>query len=215
MLLLPVPYFLVTLTLPEARRPLARAPHRLLATLLFPPSVAAFQPLALAPHDRGGPIGMLGVLYPWPRDLASHPPVPSLVPGGALSPAGSQGCSPRCAAWLVPVRALSRLFRGQCTAALTPADLSASVPSQGWHKAWVTHCPPAGTGTAVLASCAPSMDRIALTNRRLATLADGHVTFRVKQRSGAGWQRLPLPAETCIHRFLPHVLPRRCSHVRS
>jgi Putative transposase len=158
---------------------------------------------------------MGGVLHPWPRDLASHPPGHSLVPGGALSPEGSQGFSPRCEAWLVPVRARSRLFRGKCQAALTTAGLGEPVPSQVWHKAWVTHCQPAGPGTAVLASFAPYIYRIALTNNRLETLADGHVTFRFTKRRGAGWTRLTLPAETCIHRFLQHVLPRRCSQVRS
>jgi len=43
----------------------------------------------------------------------------------------------------------------------------------------------------------------------------GHVTFRFKKRSSAGWKRLTLPAETFIHRFLQHVLPRRFSKVRS
>ena len=158
---------------------------------------------------------MVGVLHTWTRDLASHPPLHSLVPGGARSPEGSQWFSPRSDAWLVPVRALSRLFRGTCQAALTTAGLCDPVPSQVWHKDWVTHGQPAGTGTAVLASFAPYIDRMALTNHRLATREDGHVTFRFTKRSSAGWQRLTLPAETFLHRFLQPVLPRRFRTVRS
>ena len=215
MLLLPVPYFLVTFTLPEERRPLARSHQILMDNLLFQTSAAALHTLALDPHDLGGQIGMVGVLHTWTRDLASHPHSHDLVPGGALSPEGSQWFSPRCEAWLVPVRALSRLFRGKCKAALTTAGRCQPVPPQVWHKAWVTHCQPAGTGTAVLAYFAPDMYRIALTTNRLEKLEDGHVTFRFKKRSGAGWKRLTLPAETFIHRFLQHVLPRRFSKVRS
>src|SRR5439155_25109943 len=191
-----VPYFLVTFTLPEALRPVARSYQRCLYTLLFQTSAAALQALALDPHSLGGQIGMVGVLHTWTRDLAYHPHVHSLVPGGALSREGSQGFSPRCAAWLVPVRALSRLLRGKCKAALTTVGLCELVPSQVWHKDWVTHCQPAGTGTAVLASFAPYIDRIALTNNRLETLEDGHVTCRVKKRRGTGWTRLTRPAET-------------------
>ena len=213
-LLLPVPYFLVTFTLPEELRPVARAPQHCLSNLLFQTSAAALQALTLDPHDLGGQIGMVGVLHTWTRDLASHPHVHDLVPGGALSPEGLQGLSPRSAAWLVPVRALSRLFRGQFTAALTTAGLCDPVPPQVWHKDWVTHCQPAGTGTEVLTSFAPSIYRIALTTNRLETLEDGHVTFRFKKRNSAGWKRLTLPADAFIHRFLPHVLPRGCIKVR-
>jgi len=213
-LLLPVPSFLVTFTLPEALRPLARAHQHCLYTLLFQTSAAALQALTLDPHSLGGQLGMVGVLHTWTRDLASHPHVHSLVPGGALSPEGPQWLSPRSAAWLVPVRALSRLFRGKCTAALATAGLGDLVPPHVWQQAWVTHCQPAGTGTEVLTDFAPSIYRIALTNNRLETLADGQVTFRVKKRRSAGWKRLTLPAAVFIHRFLQHVLPRGFPTVR-
>ena len=214
-LLLPVPYFLVTFTLPEALRPVARAHQHCLYTLLFRTSAAALQALTLDPHSLGGQLGMVGVLHTWTRDLASHPHVPSLVPGGALSPEGAQWLSPRSAAWLLPVRALSRLFRGKCKAALTTAGLGDPVPPHVWPQAWGTHCQPAGTGTEGLTYFAPSISRIALTNNRLETLEDGQVTFRVKKRSSAGWKHLTLPAEVFIHRFLQHVLPRGVPTVRS
>jgi hypothetical protein len=214
-LLLPVSYVLVTCTLPEALRPVARSHQRGLSTLLFQTSAAAVQALPLDPHSLGGPIGMVGVLHPWTRDLASHPHVHSLVPGGALSPEGSQWLSPRSAAWLVPVRALSQLFRGKFKAALTTAGLCEPVPPQGWDTDGVTHGPPAGTGTEGLASFAPSISRIALSHNRLEAHEDGSVTFRVKKRTGAGGKRLTLPADAFIHRFLPHGLPRGCIKVRS
>ncbi len=213
-LLLPVPYFLVTFTLPEELRPVARSHQHCLYNLLFQTSAAALQALTLDPHYLGGQIGMVGVLHTWTRDMAYHPHVHYLVPGGALSPDGTQWLSPRSDAWLVPVRALSRLFRGKFKAALTTADLCALVPPQVWHKDWVTHCQPAGTGTEVLTYFAPYIYRIALTNNRLETLEDGHVTFRFKKRNGAGWKRLTLPAEAFIHRFLQHVLPRGFIKVR-
>jgi hypothetical protein len=58
---LPVPYFLVTLTLPAALRPVARAPQPLLYNLLFQTSSAALRALALDPKYVGGQIGMIGV----------------------------------------------------------------------------------------------------------------------------------------------------------
>ena len=214
-LLLPVPYFLVTFTLPEELRPVARAPQHCLDHLLLQTSAAALQARTLDPPALGWQIGLVGVLHPWTRDLASHPQGHSLVPGGALSPEGVPWLSPRSASWLVPVRARSRLFRGTCKVALTTAGLDDPVPPQVWQTEWVTHCKPAGSGTAVLTSFAPSLSRIAITNNRLETLEDGHVTCRVKKRRGAGWHRLTLSAEAFIHRFLQHVLPQRFPTVRS
>ena len=214
-LLLPGPSCLVTFPLPAALRPVARSPQRCLDPLLLPASAAAWQALALDPPALGGPSGMAGGLHTWTRDLASPPPGHALVPGGALAPEGSPWCSPRCAAWLVPVRARSRLCRGTCKAAWTTAGLCAPVPSQVWPNDGVTPGQPAGPGAAVLASCAPSLSRMALTTTRLDTLVDGHGTCRGKQRHGTVWKRLTRPAETFLHRFLPPGLPRRCSHARA
>ena len=185
-LLLPVPYVLVPLTRPEALRPVARAHQRGLSTLRVQTSAAAVQALTLDAHALGGQSGLVGVLHPWTRDLASPPHGHALVPGGALSPEGSQGRAPRSEAWRVPVRALSTRCRGQCKAARTSAGRCDPVPPQGWTQAWGTHGTPAGPGTAVLTSFAPSISRRALTTHRLETLADGSVTVRCTKRRAPG-----------------------------
>jgi hypothetical protein len=213
-LLLPVPYFLVTFTLPEELRPVARSHQTLLYNLLFQTSAAALKALALDPKYLGGQIGMVGVLHTWTREMAYHPHVHYLVPGGALAPDGAQWLAPHAAQWLVPVHALSKVFRGKFQAALTTARLRTPVPPQVWHKGWVTHCAPAGTGTEVLSYFAPYIYRIAITTNRLETLEDGHVTFRVKERQSQQWQHRTLPAEEFIRRFLQHVLPKGFSKVR-
>lgn len=213
-LLLPVPYFLVTFTLPEALRPVARSHQSLIYNLLFQTSSAALKALALDPKYLGGQIGLVGVLHTWTRELAYHPHIHYLVPGGALAPDGSQWLSPHSAEWLVPVHALSKLFRGKFKAALTTTGLLTHVSPQVWHKGWVTHCQPAGTGTEVLAYFAPYLHRIAITNNRLETCEDGHVTFRVKERTSRAWTHRRLPAEEFIRRFLQHVLPKGFIKVR-
>ena len=213
-LLLPVPYFLVTFTLPEELRPVARSHQHCLYNLLFKTSAAALQALALDPRSLGGQLGMVGVLHTWTRDLASHQHVHDLVPSGALAPEGLQGLSPRSAAWLVPVRALSKLFRGKFQAALTTTGLLAHVPPQVWKKGWITHCQAAGTGTEVLAYFAPYLSRVAITNHRLEKCEDGYVTFRVKERTSPAWTHRTLPVAEFIRRFLQHVLPKGFTKVR-
>ena len=66
-LLLPVPYFMLTFTLPDALREVARRHQKLLYRLLFQASAAATQQLAQDPRFVGGEIGMVGVLQTWTR----------------------------------------------------------------------------------------------------------------------------------------------------
>ena len=179
------------------------------------PASAALQALALDPKSLGGQLGRMGVLHTWTREMAYHPHIHYLVPGGALAPDGSTWLTPRSSDWLVPVHALSTLFRGKFQAALTTTGLLAHVPPQVWRQGWMTHCQPAGTGTEGLASFAPSLSRIAITNNRLEKCEDGSVTFRVKERTRHTWTHRTLPAEACMRRFLQHVLPKGCITVRS
>ena len=212
-LLLPVPYFMVTFTLPEGLRAVARSHQKLIYNLLFQTSAAALQELAADPRFVGGQIGMVGVLQTWTRDLLYHPHVHYLVPGGGLSGDGQSWRRAR-KAFLVHVKALSRLFRGKFRAALRQTDLGEPVPAQVWRQAWVVHCQPVGTGEAALKYLAPYIFRVAISHRRLVKLENGQVTFRYRERDSRRWQSSTLPAEEFIRRFLQHVLPKGFQKVR-
>jgi transposase-like zinc-binding protein len=72
-LLLPAIHFLVTFTLPDPLRPLARSHQKLIYNLLFRTSAAALQKLARDPRFVGGQLGLVGVLQTWTRDLHLNP----------------------------------------------------------------------------------------------------------------------------------------------
>ena len=63
---------------------------------------------------------MLAVLHTWTRTLEYHPHVHCLVPGGGLDADGRW--IPARKDYLVPVRALSRLFRGIFMARANPTS---------------------------------------------------------------------------------------------
>ena len=79
---LPVPYFLVTVPLPETLRELTRRHHKRLDHPLFRTSAAALQTLARDPRFVGGTIGRIGVWHTWPRAMHYHPQVHDPVPAG-------------------------------------------------------------------------------------------------------------------------------------
>ena len=130
-LLLPVPYFLLTFTLPAELRELARGNQRLIYALLFQASAQSTQKLAKDPRYIGGQIGLVGVLHTWTRNLIYHPHVHYLVPGGGLS-ADGQRWLPARYHFFLPVRALSKLFRAAFRCALQKTCLYDQVPQNVW-----------------------------------------------------------------------------------
>ena len=130
-LLLPVPYFMLTFTLPAELKKLARHHQKLFYNLLFRASAAATQKLALDPRFVGGKIGMVGVLHTWGRNLSYHPHVHYLVPAGALADDGKSWLPARTD-FLMPVKALSKLFRAKFRDALRKTECFDDVPVSVW-----------------------------------------------------------------------------------
>ena len=127
-LLLPVPYFLITFTLPSELREIAYRHQRQFYSLFFQSSASALQQLAADVRFGGGKIGMLGVLQTWTRDLRYHPHIHYLVPAIGLA-ADGRFCRPRNPGFLMPVQALAVLFRAKLRAALCQTDYAASIPA--------------------------------------------------------------------------------------
>jgi Putative transposase/Transposase zinc-binding domain len=212
-LLLPVPHFLITFTLPANLRPLARREPRTIYTHLFRASAAALQQLAHDPRFLGGQIGMIGVLQTWTRDLRYHPHVHYLVPAIALAPDGQTWIVGR-RSFLVHVRPLAELFRAKMRATLRQTPLYRAVSAETWKQPWVVDCRPVGSGQAALKYLAPYIFRVALSNNRIERLADDQITFRYVERASGQTKRCTLSADGFIGRFLAHVLPKGFVKVR-
>jgi hypothetical protein len=187
--------------------------------LLFRASAQATQQLAHDPRFVGGQIGMVGVLHTWTCQLAYHPHVHYLVPGG--------GWSTEKQCWLqahhnffVPVKALSRLFRAHFQRLLQNTPLFPQGASDIWQKDWVVHCKPVGNGLTALRYLAPYIYRVALSNRRLVRIEDtrsmqsSQVTFQYRTSDSGQLKQSTLSAEKFMQRFLQHVLPRGFVKVR-
>ncbi|OQA20972.1 MAG: putative transposase [Chloroflexi bacterium ADurb.Bin360] len=213
-LLLPVPYFLLTFTLPEALRRIARSQQRLFYDLLFRVAAEAIQQLGQNGRWVGGQMGMLGVMHTWGRNLAYHPHVHFLVPGGGVDQAGMWHAAR--SSFLLPVKALSRLMRAKFRDGLCRANAAifSQVPSRVWQQEWVVHCQAVGTGANAVKYLAAYVFRVAISNRRIVKLENDQVTFRYRETGTGKLKYCTLPAEVFIHRFLQHVLPRRLVKVR-
>ena len=211
-LLLPVTHFLVTFTLPAELRAVARSNQKTIYNLLFRASSAALLQLAQDPRFVGGRLGMVGVLHTWTRQLLYHPHVHYIVTGGGLTDDGRWRSSRKD--FLVPVKALSRIFRAKFRDALKQTELFAPLPARVWDKDWVVHSEPVGSGEPAFKYLAPYIFRVAISNRRLEKLQHGQVTFSYKESATDQLKHCTLTAEEFIRRFLQHVLPPRFIKVR-
>jgi len=215
--LLNVPYFLVTFTVPEELRAIARSNQKLFYRLLFSESWRAMSTLAQNPRWVGGLIGALGVLHTWTKMMLFHPHVHYLVPAGGLNDDNSVWLRSQDTFFL-PVKALSSVFRGMLRDALKQAapELFATIPASVWryNKKWVVHAKAVGDGEAVLKYLAPYVFRVAISNKRIIKLQNGRVTFLYKHPDTLRWTPMTLDVFEFIRRFLQHVLPRGFKKVR-
>jgi len=159
-------------------------------------------------------MGMVSVLHTWGRNLAYHPHVHALVPGGGVAKDGTW--LPSKANFLLPVKALSKIFRAKFRDALRQCapEIFGTIPPQVWKTEWVVHSQPVGNGLRALKYLAPYIFRVAISNRRIVKLADGKVTFRYRRTDTGKLRICKLPAGEFIRRFLQHVLPKGFVKVR-
>ena len=224
--LLPVPYCHVVFTVPEQLAPLARQNQRLFYGLLFRAVSQTLLEIAADPRHLGAQIGFLAVLHTWSQNLLHHPHVHCVVPAGGIAPDGSKWIPCR-QKFFLPVRVLSRLFRGKLLAFLREAYAKGKLQFSGqlaaladparfqtWLRTlkksdWVVYAkPPFGGPEHVLKYLARYTHRVAISHGRLVSLEQGQVRFRWRDsKDNNRTKTMTLDAIEFIRRFLLHILP--------
>ena len=231
--LLPVSYFHVVFTVPGPIAAIALQNKRVVYGILFRAAAAALRRIAADPKHLGAKIGFLAVLHSWGQNLQHHPHVHCVLPGGGLSPDGRRWIACR-QGFFLPVRVLSRLFRGLFLHGLKEAYNAGKIGLHGSLQSladpenfktvlkacrkeeWVVYSKqPFGGPRQVLDYLGRYTHRVAISNDRLVRLEDGEVTFRWKDyRQGNQQKLMTLKAEEFMRRFLLHVLPRGFVRIR-
>jgi hypothetical protein len=214
--LLPVPYYLVTFTVPAQLRKLIRSNQKHLYPMLLRESAAALREVARDHKDLGAQIGFLALLQTWTRDLRYHPHIHCVVPAGGLSPDGLRWVSPKRANYFLPQAVLAQRFRSRLKAALQhnhPA-LFAQIPHSTWSLNWVADVQPVGTGEPALKYLAAYVYRTALSAQRIVSDDGLTIAFTCKDSKDRQTRTVRLTPEQFLHRFLQHVLPRGFQRIR-
>jgi DNA-directed RNA polymerase subunit RPC12/RpoP len=216
-LLLAVPYYHVVFTLPAELRRLVRTHQKVLLSVLFRAAFDALSRLCADPRYLGGKIGALAVLHTWTRTLEWHPHIHMLVPGGGLMSDETWRRVPRRPKpFLVPVKALAKLFRGRFLAMARKALPELRFPYLPRKKRWVVFAKPTVSGTdQVLVYLGRYVHRTALSDTAIISTDEETVSFRYRDSRTHEQKTMNLPATEFLRRFLQHVPPKGFHRVRA
>jgi len=214
--LLPCDYYHLVATVPAELRPLFLQNQKVMYDLLMKTVAAALCELALDRHYVGAVPAILAVLQTWTSQLHYHPHVHLMVSGGGLSKDGSTWFdSPK--GFLVPAKKLSPMISQRFARTLRKEhpDLFAKVPPKAWRREWCSFCKHFGSGReSVLRYLARYVFSIGISNSRILTMDETHVTFRYKDNDTGTRKTMRIPGVEFIRRFLLHVPPKGFHKVR-
>ena len=202
---------------------------RQLFALLFQATADTLLEVAADPRHLGAQAGLLSILHTWGQTLQPHPHIHCVVPGGGLARWIASRSS-----FLLPVKVLSRVFRGKFVAGLRRLFarhqlrfFGESMPLLNdkrfaiflrtlYRQDWVVYAkPPFGGPEHVLHYLARYTHRVAISNHRLLSVSASEVCFRWKDYAHHSKQRtMTLASDEFLRRFVQHVLPRGFPRIR-
>jgi hypothetical protein len=155
----------------------------------------------------------LGVLHTWGRQLAYHPHIHYVVPGGALSKQDDRWHPSRIDFYL-PVKAISKIFKAKFRDEMKKSNLDSHIPEEIWNQEWVVNCQAIGAGSHSIKYLAPYVFKVAISNSRIVKVEECKVFFKYKKPNSNRWRTTKLDVMEFIRRFLQHVLPTGFMKVR-
>jgi hypothetical protein len=202
-------------------------------SILFKASAETLDELSRDPKYLGANIGFISMLHTWGQNLMDHPHIHCIVTGGGLSFDDTEWI-PTKHDFFIPVRVMSRLFRGKFLNYLKQAYSDQELKLIGnisffakhsrfqellnglYEKEWVVYCKqPFKSPEFVLDYLGRYTHRIAISNQRISKFENGKVTFKWRDYSDHNKNKLmTLDALEFIHRFLLHILPHRFVKIR-
>jgi hypothetical protein len=224
----------VVFTLPSQLARLALPNKKFIYGLLLQASAETLLEVARDQRHLGAELGFFSVLHSWNQKLSLHPHVHCVIPAGGLSLDRTHWVtSPN--RFFLPLKVLSRVFRGKFVAALKQAFQNGRLSLHGnlallaqpktfaawlrplFRKDWVVYAkPPFGGPQYVLQYLGRYTHRVAISNHRLVSFTDGKVTFRWRDSAHNNEQKfMTLPLDEFLRRFLLHVLPKGFVRIRN
>jgi hypothetical protein len=212
--LLPVPYFHVVFTLPDALNGLAIHKPKIIYDALFK---AAWETI-VAFTGQNNKAGMISILHTWGQNLSLHPHIHCIIPGGFVNQNEVWKLSKSKGKFLFPVKAMSKVYRAKYVAILRASDLviEQEIFDALFKKDWVVYAKrPFGSPASVVEYLGRYTHKIAISNHRILAIDDQTVTISYKDYKDEGQKKtLTLTHGEFVRRFALHILPKRFVRIR-
>ena len=156
------------------------------------------------------------MLHTWTGQLGHHPHVHFLISAGGVTPDGKswRGAKNK---FLIPAPLLSKAIAIEFRRRLEKKHpkLFSRCGHAVWYKPWNSFVKAYGEKEdAVMKYLSRYVFRIAITNSRLVSMTQTHVTFRYKDRDTGENRTCRIDGVEFLRRYLTHVLPRGFHKVR-
>ncbi|MCB0599375.1 MAG: IS91 family transposase [Lewinellaceae bacterium] len=223
--LLPVPYFHLVFTLPDALNPLCLHNPEVMYRLLFEASWYTVNKLGKDLRWVGAQLGMVAILHTWGSNLSLHPHLHCMVPAGGLSGNGQWKHSKSKGKYLFNREVMGTIFRARYAKLLRKAIQAGAIP-QGdippglfrklFAKPWAPYAEqPFRKARQVVNYIGRYSHSIAIGNHRIKNIREGRVTFSYKNyRKKGKMENLRLEQWEFIRRFAMHIIPYRFIRIR-
>lgn len=214
---LPVPYFMVTFTVPQQLHRLFRRHGRLAYKCLFAAASQALKELFADPKHFGGQAGFTAVLHTWTRQMQFHPHLHLLVPAAALSEDGIKAIRAKQEDYLLPHASLAKHYRRHFLGYLREKHpgLYAELDPQVCRIDWNVNLKSVGRGKKAIRYLAAYVGKSAFSEQRLAGYDEqGRIRLRYTDSNDGRSKVTALTPVEFIRRWLQHVLPKCLTRVR-
>lgn len=218
---LPVPYFHIVFTLPDPLESLCMQHGKQMYDLLF---ASAWETICLFARQHkylGAKMGMVALLHTWGQNLMRHTHIHCLVPAGGIDAQGWWRECKQDGRFFVHVKQLSKVFRGKFTDGLIKLQEKGIVtlPNGNMDKKkkylhplyktqWVVYAKkPLPSSDKVIEYISRYSHRVAISNHRIKTFADGKVSFSWIDYRTSKPGVLNIGATDFLQRFVTHILP--------
>lgn len=219
--LLPVPYFMVTFTIPSELRSLCLAYPKELYGLMLKTSAAALKDV-VATKTKGAQCGFTSVLHTWGRQLQLHPHIHCIVPAAAFLAASNKVITPGKGDFLIHYSPLATRFRSLMWSTLKSDHpeiyqnlTSDQRKSLSTRTRWNVNLEHVGSGRTALRYLARYVKRSGFTAKRLLGYDDrGMVMLRWTCSTTNKTSVIKLTPHEFIRRWLLHALPKGFGSIR-
>jgi len=216
---LPVKYFHIVFTLPDSLNSFVQRHQKQAYDALFNAASSAILKLCANPRYLGATPGFTAVLHTWGQTMQFHPHLHVILTAGGISQDRCRFIDKSDSGYLLPVKALSRLFRGIFIDTLSNnTPLHPEMKDSLFQTDFFCYLEkPLDRSDNVVKYLARYANRVCISDSRIIAYdIDGSsVTFSYKDnRDGGKKKAMTIPAIEFMRRFLLHVLPKRFMKIR-